>query len=240
MAERSFGRTAASLRPVSLERQVMKNAAGSCLVKFGDTHVLCAATIEETLPGWRKNAHAGWVTAEYAMLPASTGKRSPREQKGRKGRSMEIERLIGRSLRAVTDMKRLGEFTVTIDCDVIQADGGTRTASITGAWVALHDALMREVETDRIKRLPLTDQVAAVSFGLVGGVPLLDLDYREDSAADVDMNLVASSGGRIVELQGTGERSFFSRAELDALLDMGGAAIEELLALQNSVTGFRS
>ena len=153
---------------------------------------------------------------------------------------MEIERLIGRSLRAVTDMKRLGEFTVTIDCDVIQADGGTRTASITGAWVALHDALMREVEADRIKRLPLIDQVAAVSFGLVGGVPLLDLDYREDSAADVDMNLVASSGGRIVELQGTGERSFFSRAELDALLDMGGAAIEELLALQNSVTGFRS
>ena len=237
---RSYGRANDGMRPVTLTRGVMKNAHGSCLAEFGDTRVLCTATVEEGVPAWRKNSHAGWVTAEYAMLPASTTHRTPREQKGRKGRSMEIERLIGRSLRAVTDMKRLGEYTVTIDCDVIQADGGTRTASITGAWVALHDALMREVEADRIKRLPLTDQVAAVSFGLVGGVPLLDLDYREDSAADVDMNLVASSGGRIVELQGTGERSFFSRTELDALLDMGGAAIEELLALQNSVTGFRS
>ena len=235
---RSYDRAANQMRPVKLTRNVMKNAHGSCLAEFGDTRVLCTATIEEGVPQWRKGAHAGWVTAEYAMLPASTNRRTPREQKGRKGRSMEIERLIGRSLRAVCDLKRLGENTVTIDCDVIQADGGTRTASITGAWVALHDALMREVEADRIKRLPLTDQVAAVSFGLVKGVPLLDLDYREDSAADVDMNLVACSGGRIVELQGTGEHTTFTRAQMDALLDMGQAAIEQLLELQRQVTGW--
>ena len=236
---RSFDRANDQMRPVKLTREVMKNAHGSCLCEFGDTRVLCTATVEEGVPMWRKGAHAGWVTAEYAMLPASTTRRTPREQKGRKGRSMEIERLIGRSLRAVTDMRLLGEYTVTIDCDVIQADGGTRTASITGAWVALHDALMREVEADRIKRLPLTDQVAAVSFGLVGGVPLLDLDYHEDSSADVDMNLVACSDGRIVELQGTGEHTTFSRTQLNELLDMGEKAIAQLLELQNNVTGFR-
>ena len=235
---RSYNRADDEMRPVTLTPGVMKNAHGSCLAEFGDTRVLGTATIEEGVPAWRKGAHAGWVTAEYAMLPASTSHRTPREQKGRKGRSMEIERLIGRSLRAVTDMKRLGEYTVTIDCDVIQADGGTRTASITGAWVALHEALMREVKADRIKRMPLTDQVAAVSFGLVKGVPLLDLDYSEDSAADVDMNLVACSDGRIVELQGTGERSTFSRVQLIELLDMGEAAIAQLLELQNLVTGF--
>ncbi|RVU98205.1 ribonuclease PH [Coriobacteriales bacterium OH1046] len=237
---RSFGRADDQMRPVTLTRDVMKNADGSCLAEFGDTRVLCTATIEEGVPLWRRAAHAGWVTAEYAMLPASTARRTPREQRGRKGRSMEIERLIGRSLRAVTDMALLGDHTVTIDCDVIQADGGTRTASITGAWVALHEALMRAVETDRITRLPLTDQVAAISMGLVGGVPLLDLDYHEDSAADVDMNLVAAPGGRIVEIQGTGERMSFSRAELDALLDMGEKAIEQLLELQNDVTGFQA
>ena len=235
---RSYGRANDQMRPVKLTRDVMKNACGSCLAEFGDTRVLCTATVEEGVPAWRKGSRAGWVTAEYAMLPASTARRTPREQKGRKGRSMEIERLIGRSLRAVTNMQLLGERTVTIDCDVIQADGGTRTASITGAWVALHDALMREVEADRIKRLPLTDQVAAVSFGLVDGTPLLDLDYSEDSAADVDMNLVACSGGRIVELQGTGEHSTFSRAQLNELLDMGEKAIAQLLELQNTVTGF--
>ena len=235
---RSFDRANDQMRPERLTPAVMKNADGSCLAEFGDTRVLCTATIEEGVPMWRKGTHAGWVTAEYAMLPASTARRTPREQKGRKGRSMEIERLIGRSLRAVCDLKRLGEYTVTIDCDVIQADGGTRTASVTGAWVALHDALMREVEADRIKRLPLIEQVAAVSFGLVDGVPLLDLDYREDSAADVDMNLVGCPGGRIVELQGTGERSTFTRAQMDELLDMGQAAIEQLVKIQNDVTGF--
>ena len=240
MAERSFGRTAASLRPVSLERQVMKNAAGSCLVKFGDTHVLCAATIEETLPGWRKNAHAGWVTAEYAMLPASTGKRSPREQKGRKGRSMEIERLVGRSLRTVCDLRAMGEITVTVDCDVLQADGGTRTASITGGWVALHDALMSWVKAGHIHRLPLKDQVAAVSCGVVAGELLCDLDYPEDSAAELDLNLVGTGSGQLVEIQGTGEKAPFDRATLNSLLDMGEAAIQRLVALQNEVTNFRT
>lgn len=237
---RSFNRANDQMRPVKLTRDVMKNADGSCLAEFGDTRVLCTATIEEGVPLWRRGAHAGWVTAEYAMLPASTARRTPREQRGRKGRSMEIERLIGRSLRAVTDMALLGDYTVTVDCDVIQADGGTRTASITGAWVALHEALMRAIEADRITRLPLADQVAAVSMGLVDGVPLLDLDYREDSAADVDMNLVVASDGRIVEIQGTGERTSFSRAELDALLDMGEQGIEQLLKLQNDVTGFQA
>ncbi len=236
---RSSGRAHDQMRAVTLTRGVMKNADGSCLAEFGDTRVLCTATVEDGVPLWRRGAHAGWVTAEYAMLPASTARRTPREQRGRKGRSMEIERLIGRSLRAVTNMGLLGERTVTVDCDVIQADGGTRTASITGAWVALHEALMREVEADRIAHLPLTDHVAAISMGLVDGVPLLDLDYREDSAADVDMNLVAASGGRIVEIQGTGERTSFSRAELDALLDMGEKGIERLISLQNDVTGFQ-
>ena len=235
---RSYNRANDQMRPVTLMPCVMKNAHGSCLAEFGDTRVLCTATVEEGVPQWRKGAHAGWVTAEYAMLPASTARRTPREQRGRKGRSMEIERLIGRSLRAVTDLKRLGEVTVTIDCDVIQADGGTRTASVTGAWVALHEALKREVEADRIKRMPLIEQVAAVSFGLVDGVPLLDLDYREDSAADVDMNLVACSGGRIVEIQGTGEHTTFTRAQMDELLDMGETAIAQLLELQRQVTGF--
>lgn len=240
MAERSFGRSASSLRPVRLKREVLKNAAGSCLVEFGDTRVLCAATIEETLPAWRKSAHAGWVTAEYAMLPASTGKRSPREQKGRKGRSMEIERLVGRSLRTVCDLRAMGEITVTVDCDVIQADGGTRTASITGGWVALHDALMSWVRAGHIHRLPLRDQVAAVSCGVVAGELLCDLDYPEDSAAELDLNLVGTGDGRLVEIQGTGEKAPFDRATLNALLDMGEAAIARLIALQNEVTGFRS
>ena len=237
---RSYDRAPDEMRPVTLARDVMKNAQGSCMCEFGDTRVLCAATIEEGVPAWRKASHEGWVTAEYAMLPASTSRRSRREYCSRKGRSMEIERLIGRSLRTVCDMRRLGEWTVTVDCDVIQADGGTRTASITGAWVALHDALMSWVERGKIARLPLTGQVAAVSMGEVGGRLLLDLDYPEDSAAQVDMNLVGTDGGRIIEVQGTGERSPFDRARLDALLDMGQGAIEHLMDLQDQVTDFRS
>ncbi len=236
---RSYGRAANEMRPVTLTREVLKHAAGSCMAEFGDTRVLCAATIEETVPRWRKGAHAGWVTAEYAMLPASTGRRSPREYRGRKGRSMEIERLIGRSLRTVVDMRALGEITVTVDCDVIQADGGTRTASITGAWVALHDALMSWVQDDRLPRLPLTGQVAAVSMGIVGGNPLLDLDYGEDSNAEVDMNLVGTADGCIVELQGTGEQVPFDRDQLNTLLDFGSAGIERLVALQRKVTNFK-
>lgn len=235
---RSYGRAADELRPVTLTRDVMKHAGGSCLVEFGDTRVLCTAVVEEGVPAWRRASRQGWVTAEYAMLPASTGRRTPREQKSRKGRSMEIERLIGRSLRAVTRLDRLGEVTITLDCDVLQADGGTRTASITGAWVALHDALAAEVARGRYPRMPLTNQVAAVSFGLVNGAALLDLDYSEDSRADADLNLVGTSGGQIIEIQGTGERSFFSRDQLNALLDMGQAGIERLLALQRDVTGW--
>ncbi|MBQ9058270.1 MAG: ribonuclease PH [Atopobiaceae bacterium] len=238
--QRKDGRAPDELRKVSLTRNVMKNALGSCLCEFGDTRVLCAATIDESLPAWRKNAHAGWVTAEYAMLPASTGQRTKREYNGRKGRSMEIERLIGRSLRAVCNLRALGECCVTVDCDVLQADGGTRTASITGAWVALHDALCAWVDAGKIRRLPLTGQVAAVSFGIVDGQALLDLNYPEDSHAEVDMNLVATDDGNIVELQGTGERICFSRQQLDGLLDLGQAGIEQLIALQNDVTHFRS
>lgn len=237
---RPEGRANNEMRPVKLTRDVMKNAHGSCLAEFGDTRVMCTATIEESLPAWRRASRKGWVTAEYAMLPASTSSRTKREYKGRKGRSMEIERLIGRSLRAVCRLDKLGEYTITLDCDVIQADGGTRTASVTGAWVALHDALMGLVDAGKLPRLPLTGQVAAVSCGIVGGKPLLDLDYPEDSHADVDLNLVCTDAGGIVEVQGTGERSTLSRAELDALLDMGQAGVAHLIEIQNQVTGFRS
>lgn len=235
---RPEGRALDQLRPITLTRGVMKNAHGSCLAEFGDTRVMCTATIEEALPAWRKASRKGWLTAEYAMLPASTSSRTKREYKGRKGRSMEIERLIGRSLRAVCDLDHLGEFTITVDCDVLQADGGTRTASITGGWVALHDALMNFVEQGKIKRLPLTGQVAAISMGVVAGTPMLDLDYPEDSHADVDLNLVGTADGGIVEIQGTGERSTLSRAQLNELLDMGEAGIKRLCDLQNEVTGF--
>lgn len=235
---RPEGRALDQLRPITLTRDVMKNAHGSCLAEFGDTRVMCTATIEEALPAWRKASRKGWLTAEYAMLPASTSSRTKREYKGRKGRSMEIERLIGRSLRAVCDLDHLGEFTITVDCDVLQADGGTRTASITGGWVALHDALMNFVEQGKIKRLPLTGQVAAISMGVVAGTPMLDLDYPEDSHADVDLNLVGTADGGIVEIQGTGERSTLSRAQLNELLDMGEAVIKRLCELQDEVTGF--
>lgn len=236
---RSFGREADEMRPVTLTPGVMKNAAGSCLAEFGDTRVLCSATVEQGVPAWRKGAHAGWVTAEYAMLPAAGSRRTPREYRGRKGRSMEIERLIGRSLRAVTRLDRLGEVTITLDCDVIQADGGTRTASVTGAWVALHGALSSLVDRGQLPRLPLTGMVAAVSAGLVDGRALLDLDYPEDSRAEVDLNLVCTEEGRIVEVQGTGERATVDRAQLDELLDLGQAGIARLVGLQSAVTGYR-
>ena len=233
------GRAANQMRPVTLKREVMKNALGSCLVEFGDTRVLCAATIKDGLPPWRRASKLGWVTAEYAMLPAATSKRTKRETNARKGRSMEIERLIGRSLRTVCNMRALGEYTVTIDCDVLQADGGTRTASVTGAWVALHDALMTWVEAGKIPRLPLTGQVAAVSMGVVDGNELLDLDYAEDSHAEIDMNLVATDTGEIVEIQGTGEQTPFDRKRLNNLLDLGDLGIKQLIDLQNEVTAFR-
>ncbi len=236
---RSYNRAWDQIRPVTLERNLMKNADGSCLVSFGDTRVLCAATIEEGVPAWRRSSRAGWVTAEYAMLPASTNQRTKRERANRKGRSMEIERLIGRSLRSVVDLNSLGEYTITLDCDVLQADGGTRTASITGAWVALHDALFSLVEKDVLPRLPLTGQVAAISMGVVDGQVLLDLDYPEDSHADVDMNLVGTESGQIIEVQGTGEGGPFDCEKLNQLLDVGQAGIAHLVELQNQVTGFR-
>ncbi|WP_058270755.1 ribonuclease PH [Olsenella massiliensis] len=235
---RSHDRRPDQMRPVKLTPGVMKHADGSCLAEFGDTRVICTAVIEEGVPPWRRASRQGWVTAEYAMLPAATNTRGKREYRGRKGRSMEIERLVGRSLRAAVDLRRLGELTVTCDCDVIQADGGTRTASITGAWVALHDALMSWVRSDRIKRLPLTGQVAAVSAGLVGGQALLDLDYPEDSHAQVDLNLVGTDCGGIVEVQGTGEGATMGRDQLDVLIDLCQAGVAQLVRLQRDVTGF--
>ena len=227
------------MRPVSLVRGVLPHALGSCEASFGETRVLCAASIEEGVPGWRARSHAGWITAEYAMLPCSTNTRSRREGAARKGRSMEIERLVGRSLRCVCNLKALGEFTVTVDCDVINADGGTRTAAVTGAWVALHDALTAWVDAKKIARVPLIDQVVALSVGTVLGRAVCDLDYAEDSSAEVDMNLVVTGSGEFVEVQGTGERMPFSRQRLDALLDLAQPSIDRLIAAQAACVGWR-
>lgn len=227
-----------ALRAVKLERNVMKNAHGSCLVHFGDTMVMCTASIEERVGAWRKGSGMGWVTAEYAMLPAAGNKRTPRETKGRKGRSQEIERLIGRSIRNVCDMSAMGgEITVTLDCDVLQADGGTRTAAITGAWIAAYDAFEMWRKAGKIKTNPLFGQVAAVSVGMVGGRLMMDLDYREDSAAEIDMNVVMNQRGELVEVQGTGEQVPFSRAKMNEMLDMAEAGIQELLKLQRQCVG---
>ena len=237
---RADGRAYDELRPVRITRAFTDVPEGSVLIECGNTRVMCTATFTDTVPRWRKDSGLGWVTAEYSMLPRATAQRTDRESVRGKvgGRTHEISRLIGRCLRGVIDMKALGENTIQMDCDVLQADGGTRTASITGAWVALHDALMSFVEQGKIKRLPLTGQVAAISAGIVGGVPLLDLDYPEDSHADVDLNLVGTADGGIVEIQGTGERSTLSRAQLNDLLDMAEPAIARLCALQDEVTGF--
>ena len=231
---RPSGRSANQVRPVTLTRNYTKHAEGSVLVEFGDTKVLCTASIEEGVPRFLKGQGQGWITAEYGMLPRSTHTRNAREAaKGKQGgRTMEIQRLIARALRAAVDLKILGEFTITLDCDVIQADGGTRTASITGAWVALHDALAMWVEAGKLERIPLTGQVAAISMGVVDGNTLLDLDYSEDSHAEVDMNLVATDTGEMIELQGTGEQAPFDRKRLNALLDLGDKGIAELIELQ--------
>jgi ribonuclease PH len=222
------------LRPVSFTRDCLKSPFGSCLVEFGDTRVLCAASIEEGVPSWLKGTGTGWVTAEYAMLPASGSKRSRRETNGQKGRTHEIQRLIGRSLRSVVNLNALGEITVTLDCDVIQADGGTRTAAICGAWLALRDALAAWMNAGRLKANPVFGQVAAVSVGLVDGKVLLDLDYHEDSRAEIDMNLVMNEQGEFIEVQGTGERTTFDRARLDEMLDKGCKGLWELLAAQRA------
>lgn len=233
--ERSFDRSSCDIRPVELERAVMKHADGSCLIKMGDTHVLCSATIEEGLPRWRQDQRLGWLTAEYAMLPASGNKRTPREQRGRKGRSMEIERLIGRSLRACIDFKELGERTITVDCDVLQADGGTRCASITAGWVAVVDALESLVEKDVIHKMPVTNHVAAISCGIYKGEQILDLDYKEDSRADVDLNVCAMPEGRMIEVQGTGEGAVFTKDELNSLIDLAQIGLEKLFLAQKKV-----
>jgi ribonuclease PH len=212
-------------------------AAGSVLVSMGQTRVLCTASVEDRVPPWLRGKGKGWVTAEYSLLPGSTGERVGREAaKGRQsGRTQEIQRLIGRSLRSVCDMVALGELQVVVDCDVLQADGGTRTASICGAYVALHDAFTRLVQQGTIRSNPLTDAVAAVSVGVVDGVAMLDLPYAEDSRAEVDMNVVRTGSGRYVEVQGTAEGAPFSRSELDDMLGLAEAGIDELLALQADV-----
>lgn len=232
--ERSFGRTPAQMRPVAFEPDFVRSATGSTLISVGDTRVICTASIEESVPRWMAGRGSGWLTAEYAMLPASTGQRKARDvTKGRAdGRSVEIQRLIGRSLRGVVDFEALGERTVYIDCDVLQADGGTRCAAITGGWVALRRALDRLIVEDKLKRLPLTGSVAAVSTGVVGGVPLLDLDYPEDSSAEVDANVVMTGDGGLVEVQATAERTPLSRAHLDELLALAERGIESLRVAQ--------
>ncbi|MCI0385292.1 ribonuclease PH [Streptomyces sp. CNQ085] len=226
------GRTAEQLRPVTIERGWSKHAEGSVLVSFGDTRVLCTASVTEGVPRWRKGSGEGWITAEYAMLPRSTNTRGDRESvRGRiGGRTHEISRLIGRSLRAVVDLKALGENTVVLDCDVLQADGGTRTAAVTGAYVALADALAwaRDHKLVRAKAQPLTGTVSAVSVGIVDGTPLLDLCYEEDVRAETDMNVVCTGDGRFVEVQGTAEGAPFARTELDALLDLAVAGCAQL------------
>lgn len=230
---RSYGRSAGEKRPTKITRNFLENAAGSCLIETGRTKVLCAVTVDERVKAWRKGSGLGWVTAEYAMLPASTNTRSARERANRQGRSMEIERLIGRSLRSAVDMSALGgEVTFNIDCDVLQADGGTRTASITGAWIALHDAIEHQRSLGKIKGDPLVDQVAAISVGVVDGRVLCDLDYQEDSRAEVDLNLVMNGKGEIIELQGTGEGATFNRGQLDRMLDVATEGIKELLQAQ--------
>ena len=231
---RPSGRRPDEMREVTLEPGVSKHAEGSCLVRFGDTHVLCTASVEDRVPPFLRNKGRGWVTGEYGMLPRSTGSRSAREAaRGRQGgRTQEIQRLIGRSLRAVTDLEALGERQITLDCDVIQADGGTRTAAITGAYVALHAALDGLVAHGAIEELPLTDQVAAVSCGIVGDEAVLDLDYAEDSTAEADANFVLTAGGGIVEVQGTAEGDPFSEQQLIAMLGLARAGAEQLFALQ--------
>ena len=236
---RSEGRLAADLRPVMLERHHTRHAEGSVLVSFGHTRVLCTASVEEKVPPHKRGSGEGWVTAEYGMLPRSTHTRSDREAaRGKQsGRTQEIQRLIGRSMRTVFDLSALGERTIHLDCDVIQADGGTRTAAITGAFVAAHDAVTWLLAQGKIPASPIKDFVAAVSVGIVQGTPLLDLEYTEDSACDTDMNVVMTGRGGFVEVQGTAEGASFSRAELDALLALAGQGIAALVQAQKQALG---
>ena len=237
--ERSAGRPADALRPVTIERAYTRHAEGSVLVSFGHTRVLCTASVEEKVPPFKRGGGEGWLTAEYGMLPRATHTRSDREAaKGKQsGRTQEIQRLIGRSLRSVFDLRALGERTISLDCDVLQADGGTRTAAITGAFVAAHDAVTWLLAQSRITASPIRDFVAAVSVGVLQGLPLLDLEYTEDSACDTDMNVVMTGSGGFVEVQGTAEGAPFTRAEMDRLLALADKGIRELVALQRQALG---
>lgn len=236
---RPSGRNLAQMRPISIETGVMRHAEGSCLIRCGDTHVLCTATIEDNPPRFLKGTGLGWVTAEYGMLPRATNTRNRREaaQGKQSGRTQEIQRLIGRSLRAVVDLKALGERQVVLDCDVIQADGGTRTAAITGAWVAMASALGYLRDEGVLKSDPILDQVAAVSCGVFQDKPVLDLDYEEDSNAEADSNFVLTGAGQIVEIQATGEKRGFSRTEFDRLFALAEGGCAELFALQRAALG---
>ena len=237
---RPSGRQPDEMRAISFERGVSKHAEGSCLVKFGDTHVLCTASLEEKVPAWMRNSGKGWVTAEYGMLPRATHDRTRREAASGKqgGRTLEIQRLIGRSLRAVVDLQQLGEFQITVDCDVLQADGGTRTASITGGFVALHDCL-RWMEARKMTSIARTlrDHVAAISCGIHEGVPVIDLDYIEDSSAGTDANFVMTGKGGIVEVQGTAEGEPFTAEQFDALMALARSGIARLVELQKQAIG---
>ncbi len=236
MTERASGRRPGELRPVRITRRYTRHAEGSVLIECGDTRVLCTVSVDTDVPSFLTGRAQGWITAEYGMLPRATHTRSRREAaEGRQsGRTQEIQRLIGRSLRAVTNLSALGERSFRVDCDVIQADGGTRCASITGAWVALHDAIAWCKQQGTTTGEPLTDAVAAVSVGIVGGVPVLDLDYAEDSASETDMNVVMTGLGGIVEIQGTAERVPFSRTQMDAMVALAKDGIEQLIAAQRS------
>ncbi|MEP1443421.1 MAG: ribonuclease PH [Marinomonas sp.] len=236
---RPSNRALDEMRAVTIERNYSKHAEGSCLIKFGDTHVLCTASLEERVPPWLRGGGKGWVTAEYGMLPRSTSDRMRREVTAGKasGRTQEIQRLIGRSLRAVVDMKALGEKQISLDCDVIQADGGTRTASITGAWVALHDCIEWMRDRSLLQGTVLKDHVAAISCGIYQGQPVLDLDYPEDSEADTDANFVLSGKGGIIEIQGTAEKDPFSEEEFAAMMTLAKKGVAELTALQKAAIG---
>ncbi|MFC1559491.1 ribonuclease PH [Candidatus Margulisiibacteriota bacterium] len=232
------GRKNSQIRPIKITRNFLKHPEGSVLIEFGDTRVICSAIVEEGVPFHKKGSGSGWITAEYSMLPGSTASRVKREAYSRvKGRTMEIQRLVGRSLRSVVDLNALGEYTIMIDADVIQADGGTRTAAITGAFVALYDALRKLVEDRKIERIPIKEFLAAISVGIVAGEVVADLPYEEDVRADVDMNIVMTESGKLIEVQGTAEKEPFSKKELDELIDMGGKGIQELIKLQHKALG---
>lgn len=237
MEKRKDGRDARQLRPITIERGTISHAEGSAFIKVGMTQVLCTATVEEKVPPFLKDRGKGWVTAEYSMLPRATTERTHRERKGLGGRTMEIQRLIGRSLRSIVEMARLGERTITLDCDVIQADGGTRCAAITGAYVAMYDALRWLVDRERIAAMPAKDQVAAVSVGMKDGVPILDLNYYEDSGAEVDMNIVMTGSGKFVEVQGTAEAGLFDETQMNTMISLAKEGLSGIFEAQRASLG---